>query len=428
MKKLFALLVFLLFLTAGCLEQKKQEIIVDKKQDEVKNYVTGSSLTIGVWMQSPTRERNGVQNVVTYKNMGINTFIGLWQWPTENWAYKGYTIKTATALKENGMKVYAGKDQAAVDWNKAHPEFADTFVGYMLGDEADMFKVNYYSSTDSAIQAKWAWALPNNWKTTCEAIKVQDPARAFYANFGKPFAGGFYRPDPGSTKEADFAKYVSPTTVYSCDFYGMTDPYEKKENHGVWKYGAAVKHSKQFADGRPVWGFVEVSAPWSKSNPDVQMSERMKAEWVKPIVWNMIINGAKGIVYFCHNFLPNESKEDGCLEEAGMAEAMTNANSSIQKYADVILSPDVAGTTVTTTGAVEVLTMTKKFGGATYVFAMGNGNASNILGAQVTATITIADKTLKNISVENENRDLTITNGAFTDTFAPYEVHIYKIN
>lgn len=385
-------------------------------------------LTIGVWMQSPTRERNGIPNVVNYKNIGINAFVGLWLWPTENWAYNGYTMKTAKSLKDNGMKVYSGKDQAAVEWNRAHPEYADTFVGYMLGDEADMFKVNYVS-TDPISVEKWSWALPDNWKTSGEAIRVQDPVREIYANFGKPFAGGFYKPMPGSTKELDFGKYVSPTSVYSCDFYGMTDPYEARKNHGIWTYGRAVKNAVKYSEGRPVWGFVEVSSPWKLSNAERQLAKEMKAEWVKPIVWNMIISGAKGIVYFCHNFLPEKTGgEAACFDEPGMPDAMTDANASIQKYADVILSEVVSGTSVTTTGAVDVITLTKKYNGNIYIFAMGNGNAENIEGAEVTAVINVQGMTDGRITVEDENREIVMKNGSFTDKFNPYEVHIYKIS
>lgn len=384
-------------------------------------------ITIGVWMQSPTRERNGIPNVITYKKLGINTYIGLWQWPTENWAYSGYTMKTAKALKENGMKVYAGNNDSAVEWNKNNPDYADTFIGYMLGDEADMFKVNY-NPDDPASVEKWSWTLPDNWKSAGDDLKMKDPTREIYANFGKPFAGGHYSPMPGSTRELDFEKYVGPTNVYSCDFYGMTDPYEARNNHGIWTYGRAVKNAIKHSGGRPVLGFLEVSSPWKISDNEKQLAKEMRAEWVKPIVWNMIISGAKGIVYFCHNFLPEKTGgEAACLDEPGMPEAMADANSSIQKYADILLSDDVSGITVTTTGAVDVVFMTKKYKGFTYIFAMGNGNSGNIEGADVECTFSIPAKIEGVAVVENENRDIAVSNGEFTDNFKPYEVHIYKI-
>ena len=90
---------------------------------------------IGVWLQDPLRERNGAINAINYKGIGINSFIGLWRWPSEVDKYPGYNPPAARALRDAGMKVYAGSNQAAVDWNLAHPEFASTFVGYLMGQD-----------------------------------------------------------------------------------------------------------------------------------------------------------------------------------------------------------------------------------------------------------------------------------------------------
>lgn len=420
MKKIYLFLIIFLFIFNGCIkdsdESKNEDTIVE--ESKIQN-----SFPIGVWLQSPTRERNGVKNVEQYKNIGVNTFIGLWKWPNESWAYSGYNLKTAQSLKDYGMKVYAGNDITAVDWIKGHPEFSDTFIGYVLGDEPDMFKVNYNPIT----APQWEWTLPNVWKSAGEALHVADPSREIYANFGKPFSkNGSYTPVSGSTRELDFAKYVSPTTLLSSDFYGITDPYEALNNHGIWTYGRAVKITSSYSEGRPVWGFLEVSAPWKTTNTTNQMFERMQPKLVKPIIWNMLLNGADGIVYFCHDFLTGGS--DGCLGEEGMADAMTDANNSIKKYETILQTTDISGVTATVTGKVDLLILTKKYEDNIYIFAMGNGNADNIYGSDISAEINFAEVSNKTVEVLEENRSLKAINGIFSDIFKPYELHIYKVS
>ncbi|HUX50270.1 MAG TPA: hypothetical protein VMW73_05695, partial [Spirochaetia bacterium] len=118
--------------------------------------------------------------------------------------------------------------------------------------------------------------------------------------------------------------------------------------------------------------------------------------------------------------------EDGALETTAMPAAMSAANSSVQAYADVLLSPTVSGTTATTDGAVGVTTLTKQWGGATYVFAMADGNSSNIYGQAVNATITVPGATATTVQVLSDGRTLPMTGGQITDHFNAYELHIYK--
>src|SRR5262249_44215428 len=100
---------------------------------------TGQPFPLGVWLQDPTRTRNGQTNAVNYKNIGITTSVGLWSFPTDSGQYAGWSVQAMTQLQNNGEKALAGTDP---NWIKSHPQFANTLQGYMLGDEADMNKVN----------------------------------------------------------------------------------------------------------------------------------------------------------------------------------------------------------------------------------------------------------------------------------------------
>lgn len=393
--------------------------ILEVTPDEISD----RSFTFGVWMQDPGTIYNGKTNAQNYKDIGINTFLGLWAWPSEHNMYSGYAVDAMQALKDAGLIVYAGNDQAAVDWINARPEFADTIAGYILGDEPDMNKVNGAPGDQ-----------PDAWKAAGDALHAADPTRGIYANFGKgfaldPWAG--YHVSPGSTRADDFAKYVSPLSVISSDFYGITDPWEGVAEHGVWTYGRAVQNTINYAGNRPVWGLVEASAPWrddENAGPNRhQMYERMPPSLVMPIVWNMVVHGAQGIVYFCHDFSSSGLGYYAALREPGMPQAMMAANESVMAFGAVLKTASVPGTTVTTNGAVSVVALTKRFNGSTYIFAMGHGNSTYRHGLAVDAEITVSGETgSKSVEVLNGSRTITMTNGRISDHFEPYQLHIYK--
>ncbi len=382
---------------------------------------TGDSFVIAVFLQDPLREYNGKINAVNYKNIGINTFLALYQWPSEAEMGNGYNLLAAQALKDNGMKVYAGNDQAAINWNNAHPEFADTFVGYFLGDEPDMFK-----ESGDPVQA--AACMPDAWKAAGDALRAADPSRGVWGNFGKGFAldpWNGYAVDPGSTQAADFAKYVEPTTIISSDYYGITDPWEVLNEHGIWTYGRTIDNTEKYSGGRPVVGVLEASAIDAAGKVPNNLYAHMPADLIMPTVWIMVVHGADGLIYFCHNLLDG-FVEDGCLYEPGMKEAMQAANASVQQYAAVLATPDLAGTSATTNGAVPVATLTKRLDGATYIFAMGDGNTANIYGQAVTATITVTGGGTRTVEVVGEDRVVSMTNGQIVDHFDAYQRHIYR--
>jgi hypothetical protein len=271
---------------------------------------------------------------------------------------------------------------------------------------------------------------PDAWKANGEALRAADPTRELYANFGKGFALDpwvGYHVSPGPTQADDFGKYVSPLSLMSSDFYGITDPWEAPSRHGIWAYGLAVANTKRWAGSRPVWGVLEASAPFRANEGSAanQMFKHMPASLIMPVVWEMVVHGATGFVYFCHDF-SNGMIEDGALAEPGMPAAIKAANASVTAFGSVLKAPDVAGTTVTTNGPVTVKVLTKNFNGNTYIFAMADGNATYKEGKAVDAEIQVSGTRTGSVDVLNDGRTITMTNGKISDHFEPYELHIYK--
>jgi len=377
--------------------------------------------------------RNGKTNAENYREIGVNTFLGLWEWPDERGMGTGFNLLAAQALKDNNMRAYAGKDLFAVQWLNDHPEFADTFIGYILGDEPDMNKVNGREEHQ-----------PAGWKENGDALRKADPWRELYATFGKGFAcdpwNGYHATD---TQTNDFLQYVSPLTSLAADYYGLTDPYELPADHGIWTYGRAVANVKKYSGSRPVWGVVEASCPWTPdqlngNSASNRMYDRMQPDLLAPAVWNMIVHGATGIIYFCHDFSRGQNPdgsfttgliEDGVFAEPGMPDAMKALHEKINQYGQVLMSPDIQGATQVNDGEVSVTLLTKIHNGNRFIFAMGDGNAGYREGQTVNATIEIAEAPSGsvNVIVDGENRSLVMINGVFEDVFDPYELHVYII-
>ena len=390
--------------------------------------VVTKSFMFGVWLQAPEDQYNGKTVAQNYKDIGINTFVGLWIWPSEEGMYSGYALASMQAIKNAGMKVYAGDGAhipAAIEWIKAHPEFNDTFKGFLLGDEPDMNKVNQSTPGDT-----FEWAQPNTWKATGDSIRAANPTLGLYGAFGKGFACDPWNGYKVSTTQAeDFAKYVEPLTIMSADYYGITDPWEVAANHGIWTYGRAVVNQKKYAGSKPVVAVIETSAPWPDATSVKWMYQRMQANLVMPIVWNVVISGAEGICYFCHDFSPSGNLgKYATFKEPGIADAVKVANASVMAFETILLSPTITTTIVKSSGAVDIISLTKQYNGKTYIFAMGNGNSTYRTGLAVDGTITIPGLTgTQNVTVVNESRTIVMTNGKFVDHFNPYAVHIYQI-
>ena len=136
-----------------------------------------------------------------------------------------------------------------------------------------------------------------------------------------------------------------------------------------------------------------------------------------------IIHGSSGIIYFVHEFKP-KFNEHALLDDAVTLEAVTVINKQIHELASVLNCPTVpnAVSVETPDSKAPVAVMMKQDGIAIYLFAVGMRNQPT------EATFSIKDFPIStNIEVVGENRTRKVEQGTFSDTFQPYDVHIYKI-
>ena len=200
--------------------------------------------------------------------------------------------------------------------------------------------------------------------------------------------------------------------ILSADYYGYTDPYDAltngtEKNYGAWTYGAEVASVHSICGAqKPVFVFVETGRPWPSSSKSITPNE------VTAATWDGIMHGANGVIYFDHDFSGIQSDDgmvEGGPESTTVAPIVRTNDAEISALAPWLNQPNQPGVKVKSTRGVPVTTMLKKYSGRTYLFAMADGNGSLLNSGSTTATISVPGSV------------------AVTDTFGPYQVHVYQM-
>ena len=339
---------------------------------------------VGVWYESVL----GASDAAIDRAAGINTYVEL----TNN--------SDLTAIKNAG--------------SYSIPSSASPLAsGYLLNDEVDMIHG------------------PGAGYTVMEDALKRVPAGVMsYTNYGKGVT--FWETN------AEAAQFVKYPALVSADNYWFTDP----NICGAWEgasiagtpgtaltapqcrlaanYGKTVERVRELVSplgSKPVWNFVEVGHPFTLNS-----APTITAPQIRAAVWSGIIHGARGTIYFNHNFggacQSQHVLRDSC--GAGVRPTVTAVNKQVAALAPVLNAPFVDGL-VSTTGKVD--TAVKMYNGSLYVLA---GSAQP---AAQSVTVTSECKAATTATVINENRTVPVSGGKFVDTFADGNaVHLYLLN
>lgn len=163
----------------------------------------------------------------------------------------------------------------------------------------------------------------------------------------------------------------------------------------------------------------------------------------KAAAWHAIIAGARGIIWFQHNFsgpcVDFNTFYDGsnpsspmynCRQTPSVAlhDVVANVsafNHEVASLNAVLLSPFAQN--YVTAGEADVSVMAKYSGGTFYVFA-ASGKPASPPPSNQSVQFRLANNYTGPVTVIDEHRVLQAVNGVFTDTFADMDsVHIYKI-
>lgn len=345
---------------------------------------------VAVWLQNPARASRYIQ-------AGFNTYIGLWRGPTE---------QQLRQLKQVGMKVICRQNKLALESVNRQ-----VIIGWMHMDEPD--------NAQSLGRGKGYGPPIEPQKIIDDYYKIRDadPTRPILLNLGQAVAwDGWHGRGVRTNHPEDYPEYVKGCDIASFDIYPAVHSNPQVAGN-LWYVARGVKRLNEWAEGKKiVWNCIECTRINNKE-------KKATPKQVKCEVWMSIIHGSMGIIYFVHEWQPRFN-EAALLSDPEMLSAVTEINEQIGVLAPVLNSPTIEGdlTVLTDNEDVPVAAMSKKYDNTGYIFAVGMRDGST--GAKFIASDL---KGKKVVEVIGENRTIISDNGVFSDSFGPWDVHLYRI-
>ena len=344
---------------------------------------------IAVWLQDPA-------NAARYKQAGINTYIGLWKGPTE---------EQLLSLKKVGMRIICSQNEVA----RKHLD-DPTILAWMHDDEPDN------AQSLGAGKGYGPPVLPEKIVEDYGRMRSVDSTRPIVLNLGQGVAWDDYFGRGTRTRHPeDYPRYIEGCDIVSFDIYPAV--HDQKAVAGkLWYVANGVERLVRWSGGkRMVWNCLECT---HISNPDRKPTSRE----VRAEAWMSLIHGSQGLIYFVHQFEP-KFREAALLDDVEMLEAVTQLNRQITELAPVLKSPTISDQVkvVSANAEVPVATMTKKSSEALYIFSVA------MRPGQTGTSFQLRNSKATTVAVLGENRQLAVKDGTFEDSFADWDVHLYRI-
>ncbi len=346
---------------------------------------------IAVWLQPPAR-------AAAYRAAGINLYVGLWRGPTE---------AQLAALRAAGMKVICTQNDVGL----AHRD-DPTLVGWMHDDEPD----NAQPLGEG--RGYGPPIAPARIVADYERMRQRDPTRPVLLNLGQGVAwDDWHGRGARSRHPEDYPEYVKGADIVSFDIYPVTHDRPAVSSN-LWYVARGVERLVNWTGGaKPVWSCIEctrIAHPTAKPTP----------HQVRAAVWMALIHGARGLIYFVHEWKPR-FHESALLDDPEMLAAVTRLNRQIHELAPVLNSPALPPGTVRVQVADDgapVATLVQRHAGAWYVFAVAMRDRPARARFELAGLRGEAQ-----VQVLGEDRTLRAREGSFEDAFTGYAVHLYRV-
>jgi hypothetical protein len=229
----------------------------------------------------------------------------------------------------------------------------------------------------------------------------------------------------------------SPTICGNGSGSGLTNA--QRQLPANYAYNVTKLEQLQSMNGpsKPVVVDVETGCPFMDSDACTTPSAMTAA------AWHALIAGARGIIWFQHNFggpcidfrtiidgSNRGSSKYNCQQTPGVTEhdmvvALTKFNSEANLLTTVLLSPFADGYVSST---ADVSYMAKYTDGSFYIFA-ASGKPGIPPPSNQRVSFSIAGAHDCQVNVINEDRNISVVNGKFSDIFSDADsVHIYRVN
>lgn len=345
---------------------------------------------LAVWLQSPA-------NAKRYRDAGFNLYVGLWKGPTE---------AQLDALEAAGMKVICRQTEEGL-----RLAGRSTIIGWMHGDEPDNAQARPGGGYGPPVP-------PEDVQAEYRRMREADPTRPVFLNLGQGAAWDAWHGRGSRTNHPeDYPEYVRGADLVCFDIYPVTHNHPDVAGKLDWVGRGVARLVKWAGPDRPVWACIECSRIRSDG-------EGPTPEQIRAMAWLALIRGARGLVYFVHEWKPR-FREASLLGEPERLRAVTELNREIRGWAPVLNSPTLSGKlgVRSSDGDGELAIRIHSGNGATWVFAMETagspteGRFEFAPGAPAGVTVT----------EEGTGRRLPVAGREFRDAFAPWQLRIYRV-
>jgi len=345
---------------------------------------TPNFFPIGVWLQSPAR-------AAQYKRIGINTYVGLWGGPTE--------AQLAQLAKHEMFAIVSQNELALASENR---HVIKAWLHQDEPDNAQSTGLGFYGPCIPAAEVV----------RQTRAMTARDGTRPVLLNFGQGIANEFWKGRGSCTGDQQYYDIASrDAAILSFDIYPVGSKIPQVKGNLEYVARGVTNLRGHATDGQNIWAILETTA--LDPNRPVSPAE------VRAEVWMSLIHGARGLVYFVHEFSP-KVREDAVFRHPDVVAELSKTNSLINSLAIVLNSPDVKET-IAVASTSPIATMMKKHENRLYVFAVAMKNAAS------KPQFTIEGLGDVQAHVIGEDRSIVIRQGLFGDDFEGYGVHIYEI-
>ena len=277
--------------------------------------------------------------------------------------------------------------------------------------------------------------------------RAKDPQRPVWGNFTKDVDEWSF--PPAGWSGAAFRGHVSTMLrsldIASADDYGWTDTYEYNQStgegtghDGAWVYGHAVARLQELNPRIPAYGFVECCDS-TDGNGATKPTNEMMPGMLQAAVWNILVHGGRGYVYWTTNFWdsspggdPDADPYPGATYTGNYAlysehqwdaqfAAARAVNLQVRSLASALNAPTILGISASGASGCRWRRWART-SGASWLLAEADGDAAHPLQhLSMIARITVPDAVAPGTELEvlGEHRTVTVdAHHQITDTFA----------
>jgi hypothetical protein len=269
-----------------------------------------------------------------------------------------------------------------------------------------------------------------------------DTYDSYVTAFADAGGGGYYTADecdpsmiPGTITQYVRLARLHPDSATFGTLYGnsalplwrdavdvmMTDPYALygAEPPGGYRHSLVADWTENartaVSNARPIMTVLQFFQTTSRSRWPTWADLRNHAymaivEGAKGLWWWAL--GDRGLAGVCHGW---------CSTKVKYMNNLASVIKEISSLEGVLLSDDRPSLLTRNTNPSAIRTLVKHFEGRTYVFAY------NYTGTSTTVTLATANRS-GTVTVHGERRTLAASAGTFTDTFGPYQAHVYVVD